>query len=76
MKLPFLCQGRPYEKLLYLFSIAEITLDATLSPERQELFFFRLWMYLFLATAIAVESVRTIQFPYLVGFVLHHSTLL
>lgn len=76
MKLPIMCQGRPYEKLLYIFSIAEITLNATLNPERQELFAFRLWMYMFLAAAIAVESLRTIQFPYLLGYILHHSTAL
>lgn len=76
MKLPFLCQGRPYEKLLYIFSIVEITLDASLKPEKQELFFFHLWMYIFVGTSMAVESVRIIQMPYLLGFLLHHLTVL
>jgi len=76
MKLPVLCQGRPYEKLLYFFSIIQITLEFTLPPGRQELFFYHLWMYLFLATAIAVESIRIIQIPYLLGYLLHNSTIL
>ena len=76
MKVPILCQGRPYEKLLYFFALIEITLDATVDANKQEMFFYHLWMYLLIVASISIESIRMIQIPFLIGFVIHNSTIL